>query len=516
MVFGLRRSVAWLAENRKLQTEYMKQLDQQVARRLTRFYVMALTVIAVLAISGLLFIRRTISNHSDDSRVVNVAGRQRMLSQRLTKLALLRTEGLSSADTVSFDSLLHSWSQSHIQLRNGSLRMEQVYTVRKSPQLNRMFARIEPVFQSIHAGFTRIGNSKTTAIEKKAALREILGNEFSYLQQMNDIVFQVDTESLERVKSLERIEWLLTLATLLTLLIEGFFIFRPVVSHTKTIIRRLARSENALQQANQRLEITNRELEATNSSLAFSNHKLLDTQKELLRTTEEKYQLQLAEDQVRSAALLEGQEEERRRFARELHDGIGQMLTGLKLHAEKLKSVAFADEKQRMRFAELCDLIADTIQTTRQVSYNLMPSTLSDFGLGATLQLLAEQTTRSAGIPIVFTGPHEARRLSPAMEIGLYRIAQEALHNAVKYAGAKTIKITLQQDVRKLTLCVDDDGKGFVVKVPATVGKPFAGSNGLENMRTRTRLLNGEFSITSKSKKGTKVSVSVYLSDNSQ
>lgn len=491
----------------------MKQLDQQVARRLTRFYVMALTVIAVLAISGLLFIRRTISNHSDDSRVVNVAGRQRMLSQRLTKLALLRAEGISGADTVSFDSLLHSWSQSHIQLRNGTLRMEEEYTVRKSPQLNEMFARIEPVFQSIHTGFTRISNPNTTAAEKREALQGILRDEFSYLQQMNDIVFQVDTESLERVKSLERIEWLLTLATLFTLLIEGLFIFRPVVNHTKAIIRRLARSENSLQQANHRLEITNRELGATNSSLAFSNHKLLDTQKELLRTTEEKYQLQLTEDTVRSAALLEGQEEERRRFARELHDGIGQMLTGLKLHAEKLKSGSFADEKQRMRFAELCDLIADTIQTTRQVSYNLMPSTLSDFGLGATLQLLAEQTTRLAGIQVVFTSPDEARRLNPAMEIGLYRIAQEALHNAVKYAGAKTIKITLQQDAGKLLLSIDDDGKGFVVKAPATTGKPLAGSNGLENMRTRARLLNGEFSITSKLKKGTNVSVTICLSD---
>src|SRR4051812_1075263 len=107
----------------------MSQLDQQVAQRLTRFYMIALTVIAVLSLSGLLFIKHTISTHYDDSRVVNVAGRQRMLSQRLTKLSMLRFEGLATADTVSFDSLLHSWSQSHIQLRNGLLRMEKNYSV---------------------------------------------------------------------------------------------------------------------------------------------------------------------------------------------------------------------------------------------------------------------------------------------------------------------------------------------------------------------------------------------------
>jgi signal transduction histidine kinase len=492
----------------------MTQLDEQVARRLTRFYIIALTVIAILSVSGLLFIKRTISNHDDDSRVVNVAGRQRMLSQRLTKLSLLRIEGLTTVDSVSFDSLLRSWSQSHIQLRNGTLNMEKVYTVRKSEELNNMFIRIEPVFQSIFHGFTQINNPQATQADRKNALQVVLRDEFSYLQQMNTIVFQVDTESFERVRSLERIEWLLTFATLLTLLIEGLLIFRPVVNHTKNVIRRLARSEKALQMANNHMEIANHELEATNQNLAHTNRKLVDTQHELLRTTEEKYQLQLAEENVRSAALLEGQEEERRRFARELHDGIGQMLTGLKLHAEKLKATSFTDEKQKQRFAELCDLIADTIQTTRQVSYNLMPSTLSDFGLGSTLQLLTEQTTRSAGISVVFSGPTDAKRLNPAMEIGLYRIAQEALHNAVKYAEAQTIKIILQQSPQKLVLSIEDDGKGFVVKAPFKDEKSLPSMNGLQNMHTRSRLLNGEFRITSKPKKGTKVRVSVNLSDN--
>ena len=494
----------------------VNQLDQQVARRLTRFYILALSVIAVLSISGLLFIRRTISNHYDDSRVVNVAGRQRMLSQRLTKLALLRTTGtgLAAADTVSFDSLLRTWSQTHIQLRNGTLRMEKVYTVRKSATLDSMFTRIEPFFQSINQSFNRINNATATETHKNDALRIILRDEFPFLQRMNDIVFQFDTESFERVQTLERIEWLLTFATLLVLLIEGFFIFKPVVNYTRHVIRRLDRSEKALQLVNGRMEIANHELEVTNQTLAESNRMLVDTQAELLRATEEKYQLQLSEDTVRSAALLEGQEEERKRFARELHDGIGQMLTGLKLHAEKLKSTAVLDEKQRTRFAELCDLIYDIIQTTRQISYNLMPPTLGDFGLGATLRLLTEQTTRSSGIDVVFAGDQGEQRLSPAMEIGLYRIAQEALHNAVKYADAQTIRITLQQDARKLVLAVEDNGKGFSVKPSPKDGQILPIVNGLDNMRTRARLLNGELRITSTPKKGTSVKVSIQLSDN--
>ncbi len=491
----------------------MTQLDQQVARRLTRFYILALTVIAVLSISGLLFIRRTISNHYDDSRVVNVAGRQRMLSQRLTKLAILRATGMPAADTVSFDSLLHTWSQTHIQLRNGTLRMEKTYTVRKSATLDSMFARIEPFFGLMYQSFSRIINSRTSAIGKQAALQIILRDEFAFVQQMNDIVFQFDTESFERVKTLERIEWILTIATLLTLLTEGLFIFRPVVNHTRNVIRRLDRSEKALQIANGRLEITNRELEATNQNLALSNRKLVDTQAELLRASEEKYRLELAETNVRSAALLEGQEDERRRFARELHDGIGQMLTGLKLHAEKLKSTVTLEGKQQQRFVELCQLIYDTIQTTRQIAYNLMPSTLSDFGLGATLQLLAQQTNRLSDIDVVFDGNRDGKRLSPATEIGLYRIAQEALNNAIKYAGAQTIRIILQQDEYNLVLAVEDNGKGFTVKQSVKDEQSLLIVSGLDNMRTRARLLNGELTITTKPRKGTTVKISVQLAD---
>ncbi|WP_345269875.1 ATP-binding protein [Nibrella viscosa] len=484
----------------------MQQLDQQVARRLTRFYVIALTIIALMTLSGLLFIKHTINTHYDDGRVVNVAGRQRMLSQRLTKLAVLKIEAIRSADIPLFDSLLTTWRNTHVQLRNGTLLMEKPYAVRKSSRLDSMFAQIDPAFQSMYTGFVRISNPAGGLEQQRAALAVILRDEPSFLRQMNDIVFQFDAESFTRVKYLEQVEWILGIATLLTVFIEGLFIFRPVVSHTKQVIRRLAASEEALRLANEQLEITNR-------SLAVANQQLIETQAGVLRLTKEKHQLQRAEDMVRSAALLEGQEEERKRFARELHDGIGQMLTGLKLHAGKIRKFPFSDEKQQARFDELCNLIQDTIQATRQVSHNLMPSVLSDFGLDAALQLLADQTAQLAGTAVVFTKAGRGKRLSPVVEIGLYRIAQEALHNAVKYAGAQTIRIHLEQESQRIRLAVEDDGRGFTIRKSRN-GKPLTNVNGLENMRTRTQLMNGDFTITSKPKKGTQVSVVLALSDN--
>ncbi|WP_247233847.1 ATP-binding protein [Telluribacter sp. SYSU D00476] len=471
----------------------MDQLDRQVARRLTRFYVVALLMVALLTISGLLLVRRTLEDLNDDGRVVNVAGRQRMLSQQLTKLSLLRTQQMTHADVANFDSVLHTWHQNHEQLRNGLLRMEKTYVVRKSEVLDSMFVQLEPVFQSIYSGFRVISSPQASVQDRAEALRVVLAQEPAFLRQMDQIVFQFDAESLARVQYLERMEWLLGLGTLLILLVEGMFIFRPVVKYTQKVIQMLTRSEEDLRQTNERLAATNRELVAT--------------QEELLRMTEEKYQLQAAREKIRSAALLEGQEEERRRFARELHDGIGQMLTGVKLHAEKLKQVPFPEEKQRKRFEDLRELIQETIQTTRQVSFNLMPSVLSDFGLEAGLQLLSDQVASSSGIQIHFEGSGEDKRLPPATEIGLYRIVQEALHNAVKHARAKVIEVKLKRNRGKITLCIEDDGKGFDPGEAGKNGRESQMGSGIENMRTRASLLGGEMKLSSRPGKGTKILV---------
>lgn len=480
----------------------MNPIDQQVARRLTRFYVLALTLIAGLTISGLLLVDQTISNHYDDSRVVNVAGRQRMLSQRLTKLALLRLAGMPAADTVPFPALLRTWKANHAQLRAGTLYMEKPYGVRKSPPLDSMLTRLEPVFQSIYQNFVRLSQPGRSPVEQWAAVEVVLREEPAYLRQMDAIVFQFDAESFARVRGLKRMEWLLGAATLLTVLMEGLFVFRPVVRHTRRVVRRLTESETALREANEQLA-------TSNNNLAVSNAEVVRTQAELLRAHDEKHRLQRTKDLVRSAALLEGQEEERRRFARELHDGIGQMLTGLKLHAGTIRKNPLPDEKQRRRVEDVCDLVQDIIQTTRQISHNLMPSVLGDFGLESALQLLVDQTAQSSAIAIRFDGTGRGNRLPPATEIGLYRIAQEALNNAVKHAQARLIWVCLQHTSDYLILTVTDDGRGFTPARRNPANQTV--SNGLENMRTRTRLLNGTLALTSKPGKGTSVSVKLPL-----
>ncbi len=155
----------------------MNQLDREVALRLTRYYVLALTMVAVLTSSGLWFVKSTISDLNDDSRVVNVAGRQRMLSQQLTKLAVLRTQNIVHADQNDFGKLVEKWNQSQTQLKNGMLRMEKEYTVRKSAQLDSMFSQLQPVFGSMYDNFRLIDSETAPDAEKSRALLDILAKE---------------------------------------------------------------------------------------------------------------------------------------------------------------------------------------------------------------------------------------------------------------------------------------------------------------------------------------------------
>ncbi|MCF2519606.1 ATP-binding protein [Dyadobacter sp. CY351] len=476
----------------------MERLDKSVASSLTRFYIVALCVVAMLTISGLFLIRRTINNLNHDSRMVNVAGRQRMLSQRLTKLAILNVGQIKHSDSAQFDSLLTIWKESHENLANKKLPVENGLVTWKSAALDSMFLDLMPVFDSIYTNFSLVNDSKVAASAKAEALNLILDKEPLFLAKMDKIVFQFDKESFQRLENLERIEWILDIMTILVLFAEGLLIFRPVVNTTRRVVRMLTESENALQLSNQKLK--------------EANHQLLEAQNDLLRVEEEKYELQLAEDRIRASALIEGQEEERKRFALELHDGIGQMLTGLKLHAEKLKSVQFHDEKNQKRFEQLVTLIQDIIQTTRQISFNLMPSVLSDFGLSAALRLLCEQTAELSGIKIEFDGDAQKRvEMGRPTEIGLYRIAQEALNNAVKHANADKIKIKLEQNKNRIILEIADDGKGFLISNLKSEDGIFLTRNGMENIRTRTQLLNGEMEIVSEVDSGTQLIVRVDL-----
>lgn len=478
----------------------MQNLDKQVSQRLTRLYMVALIVVALLSLFGQVLIQQSLNESSDDAHVVNLAGRQRMLSQRLCKMVLLLTNKPQFAEEAifyenDFTETLNLWVKCHYGLKNGKLDLDKTYLVKNSAEIQHLFIEIEPKFKIISTNAKLVAQKKYTTESGHTITKNMLANERDFLKIMDKIVSQYDTEAEARVAYVKQIELILFGLTILTLILEAFLIFTPLVKYVKEIIHRITESENELQVKNQQLEET--------------NEQLISTQKDLVKATEEKYLLIRKEDNTRSTALIEGQEEERKRLARELHDGIGQMLTGLKLDSEQLKSLPFANEKQRKSFEEHQKLIDETIEATRTVSFNLMPSVLTDFGLSSAIRLLLERTAKGADFKASFNDLTDNITIPNKIENNLYRITQETLNNIMKHAKAKKVSITLSNEKNKyISLTVIDDGKGFDMK---KTKKSRVGGNGLGNLQTRVRLLNGTIKIESEVGKGTSIFVKIPL-----
>lgn len=199
----------------------------------------------------------------------------------------------------------------------------------------------------------------------------------------------------------------------------------------------------------------------------------------------------------RSAALLEGEESERKRMARELHDGIGQMLTAIRLRLNFIEDESIKNELKK--------ILDETIVEIKRISKNLMPTSLVDLGLKSALKGLIDDSSRYSGVRIDFTFEgNENAGIGFETAVSLYRIAQEALNNSLKYANASLIELKIHQDVDMVELQIKDNGVGFDVSL---VGEKMY--NGIKNMQERVNILNGQFSMHSEPGKGTSIIVSV-------
>ncbi len=482
----------------------MQNLDKQVSQRLTRHYMVALFAVALLSLFGQILIQRSLNESSDDAHVVNLAGRQRMLSQRLCKMAILLTNKAHFAEEAAFyenefNETLNLWVKYHYELKNGKLGLEKKYFVKNSKAIQELFNEIEPKFQIISSNADSVSKKNYTANNRHFIIKNMLTNERDFLKIMDKIVFQYDFEAKEKVENVKRIEFILFGFTIITLVFEALLIFIPLVRYVQEVISKIKESKNELQTKNHQLEET--------------NEKLISAQKDLVKATEEKFLMLRKDDNTRSTALIEGQEEERKRLARDLHDGIGQMLTGLKLDSEQLKNLPFVNEKQRKSFEEHQKLIDETIEATRTVSFNLMPSVLTDFGLSSAIRLLLERTVKGVDFKASFNDLTDNISIPNKIENNLYRITQETLTNIIMHAKAKKVSIILSNEKDKyISLVVIDDGKGFDMKKSK---KRRVGGNGLGNLQTRVRLLNGTIKIESELGKGTSIFVKIPLMNNS-
>lgn len=201
-------------------------------------------------------------------------------------------------------------------------------------------------------------------------------------------------------------------------------------------------------------------------------------------------------------ALTAGQEEERRRLARELHDDTLQSLLALNQRIQLARQTA-ADPATAAQLATMEAMAGDAMAELRRLTRDLRPSYLDDLGLAPALALLARDASEALGLPVTFTQDGEARRLSPAAELAFYRIAQEGLRNVGRHAQAGAATLTLAFDETATTLTIGDDGVGFDAARPAELAAD--GHFGLLGAAERAEAAGARLVIDSAPGRGTRL-----------
>lgn len=208
------------------------------------------------------------------------------------------------------------------------------------------------------------------------------------------------------------------------------------------------------------------------------------------------------EREQKLSAVYDGQEQERKRISRDLHDGLGQKMIALKLFMESFELTNQSETSQTIDKIkrELDDVIAEI----RQISTDIMPPVLTEFGLEKALKQLCENANNSSKVSVMYDSIGLDFKSSNQTITYLYRIAQEGISNALKHGEANEIRVQLIGGKDFISLMVEDNGKGFEIsQISENSG------NGIYNMRERIKILNGKFEITSSEHEGTLIKVRV-------
>ena len=209
--------------------------------------------------------------------------------------------------------------------------------------------------------------------------------------------------------------------------------------------------------------------------------------------------------QTLSRRLLEIQEAERRQLGRELHDEIGQLLTGLRLLL-KPNDDASADVV-KTRFEQARVIVDDLLERVRGLSFDLRPAALDQFGLLPALLALFERYVDQTGVLVDFKHEGVEGRFAPEVETTAYRIVQEALTNVARHAGVSEVTVSVRATADMLRLYVEDRGRGFDPEVAWATPR----SSGLAGMQERVLLLDGHLTIESRPRAGTKLTAELPL-----
>ncbi len=208
-------------------------------------------------------------------------------------------------------------------------------------------------------------------------------------------------------------------------------------------------------------------------------------------------------------AVIKGQEEERRRIARGLHDGPAQQLANIVLRTEFCeKLLETRPDELKKELSELKDFTRTMLEDIRKILFDLRPMDLDDLGLVAALKRYLNKFEESTGIDVEFRSSYSDQRYAPGLEVALFRIIQETLNNVKKHSKATNVQVILELVPLSLNAVIKDNGCGF-----DTGSRLEDNKFGLKGMHEWSELLGGEIKISSKKEKGTRVSISIPVSE---
>jgi len=214
-----------------------------------------------------------------------------------------------------------------------------------------------------------------------------------------------------------------------------------------------------------------------------------------------------AEEELRnlSTKLMQMQEEERKSISRELHDEVGQTLTGVRMGLGSLERLREDKERFQEQIVEIKSLAEQAMREVRDIAVGLRPSVL-DLGLLPALQWQARRFSKYSGVPATVHEEGDLENVPEAHRTCIYRVVQECLTNAVKHSGAKTVRVDIRETHRNLEVAIRDDGTGFQ-------RNGNSGGLGLVGMAERIRELGGSLTVESESSAGTSVIVRLSMPD---
>ena len=227
--------------------------------------------------------------------------------------------------------------------------------------------------------------------------------------------------------------------------------------------------------------------------------------------------LQLKEDKIReleqerlylaTKSVMEGEEAERTRLASDLHNGLGGLLSGIKINLSSMKENAVITHENVAAFNHALSLLDTSISELRRIAHNLMPETLNHYGLKTAIEDFCTQVAPSGKPELSFHFFGDEIRYTRELELTMYRVIQELVNNALKHSDATTINIQMFCESNRLSAQVTDNGRGFDTAQGGIEGR----GKGFENIRDRITTLNGRLEIWSQPGQGTEVSVEIEI-----